>query len=187
MSKLFSVFFCDSKSMTQRDSNNKLCSLCMGGHILPKMSQSISLLYIRIAFTPWWKCLVELAHRDPSSLDILSMSGCCHRNFLSIPKWKLLTKRENILTLSICKWITKKNVFFFSRLQGDVVRFWCCMWAGPGWPLQGRVRLQESGMSIYSGACLRLGFVYLLQRVRARKSPVQRTATHQGATEGTLL
>lgn len=101
-----------------------------------------------------------------------------------IQRWKIWTKTLN---LNICNWITDFFFLSFYRLQGDVVRLWCCMRAGPNRPLQGRVCLQESGMSFFSGTCLRLGFVYLLQWVWARKSPVQRTATHQSATPGSLL
>lgn len=125
---------------------------------------------------------------EPGSWGFFSRLDLTPETFL--PVWKLKLWRERTSWLwAFCNWITgvPPPLSFFTRLQGNVVRFWRHVRTGPSWPLQGRVCLQESGMSVFGGACLRFGLVDLLQRVWARKSPVQRAATHQGATQGALL
>lgn len=149
-----------------------------GGRFSPKMSQSICLLYTRILFTPRCICFLKFLTGAPTVEGYWACLNVATQTSFTYSKMN---------TLNVCNWITDVSFLSFYRLQGDVVRLWCRMRARPNRPLQGRVCLQESGMSLFSGACLRLGFVYLLQWVRARKSPVQRTATHQSATPGSLL
>lgn len=167
--------------------NNKLCLLSTGGQIFPK-NESKHLpafhqyrVYSLVHFFGWTSSQRAQQPRHIQPVWIIPQKLSSY--------WKIESlKGANILTLSICNWITGFSFPpFFSRLQGHVVRFWCCMRTGPSWPFQGRVCLQESGMSVFSGARLWFGLVDLLQRVRAGKSPVQLAATHQGAPQGALL
>lgn len=159
--------------------NNKQRFLNMGGQIFSKNESKHLPAVYQDRFYSSMYLLAEISQlRDIEPVKMLPP-----KFLFPVQRWKLWT---NKLTLNICNWITEFFLSFF-RLQGDVVRLWCCMRAGSNQPLQGRVCLQESGMSLFSGTCLWLGFIYLLQWVRARKSPVQRTATHQSPTPGSLL